>query len=278
MGEPRRLVIMPLCSADVERGRIVLECIERGSTLPGETWIAWNDTQPPPDWLAKGWPVKVYPKPLGWCGISVAIAEGFRLAMERGFEWAFKIDSDTAIIRRGWDAALIAGAPNRPVIAGAIVQVPWSIEGNAQRVMDAMAPRLGPWKVVLRDGTECPVLLVQGGLYAVNRGMLEVIEQRFGLVPQGGECYMGEDILLSQKATRAVGDKNWCYRSLAVHQPQNAGDPRVHAVHPVKLVDAMRWFCRDVLSPESLMARMEGMAAQLKLANTLNSAQAQSDS
>ncbi|HOX07516.1 MAG TPA: hypothetical protein PK280_14035 [Planctomycetota bacterium] len=239
----RRLVILPVCSRDLELARIVLQAVERGSTLPGEIWLAWNDTAPCPEDLAgPGRIIQVYPEPLGWCGISRAIGDGLRYALREGYDAAIKIDSDTAIIARGWDAALCAKLEDRPRLTGWIC--PMLID---HRLIMQAAPWAGEAvRVLSKNVARNEVVAAWGACYALSRAALQKIDAKRGLATQGREEMLYEDVLLSVKAWESGVDV-WDADGV-VHGPPNAGMAGCYVVHPVKDPAAMRWFTRDVLS------------------------------
>ncbi len=256
-----RLVVLPLCARDLSLAEIVIPCIERASTMPGELWIGWNDTNDPPAWLSgPGRVVQTFPQCLGWAGISRIIGQGFLHALQFGYDAAIKMDADTAIIRSGWDTALTQPVLSTPQTPG--------ITGHIMYVLDETGTGTPcQWQLQHCEWIgkiEWPNPLVkygyaQGGGYAMNRLCLQRIEQARGLLPRGAETSLPEDHLFTLKAG-FIGAK--VYPNGASALAHEAGSDYAYFVHPIKDPAALRWFCRDILEGD-ISAKLEKISREL---------------
>jgi hypothetical protein len=259
----RRLVVIPVYSRDVERAASVLEAVDRLSTVKGESLVVWNDSAArcPAEFIGNGRRRIEFDRELGWLGISHGIGQAFQLALDEKFDAVVKLDADTAIVRRGWDAALLAGMEGA-VQRGQIIEhclTNW-IERPAGEIPGAFADELlqamrySPalrWVRPLIGSGRWHEDHVQGGCYAFSCAALERISRFVGLIPGQEESGVGEDFLFTLRA-RAAGVRQECWPAIfsawtdkgaGVHltSARQIRDYRgAHVIHPVKDLAAMR--------------------------------------
>jgi hypothetical protein len=268
---PRRLVVLPVCAKWADHARALLGAIERLSVCPGETMILWNGSEPcPADLAGPGRIVREYPDlgghpdwpgaPLAWTAIGRWIGEALEWARSELYDWVIKLDTDTAILRRGWDAAVIGPAVQGEV-AGFMLEekvCEWAtapLDGKAgifvpqiRRLLDAGHMR---WARGHLDSAWQKNHHLQGGCYAVSRGAIDRLERSgVGIVPSEAEQTIGEDVLFSlrcrvagipQRHTQAVCSHYFprgSYHPTVARYYRDCGGAAV--IHPVKELDALR--------------------------------------
>ena len=252
----RRLVVLPACAKFAAEASVVLGAIRKASNMAGETLLIWNETgQKCPDHLrALADMVWEYPT-LGWCGIVTAIGRALLHAYKGGFDWVLKLDTDTAILRKGWDSYICADCPKDAqagtymdeTLTGGLTAKRLNEQGlfNPQLVQTARWARQYVGRGLRGWGH------IQGGCYVIGREALARIERVIGLeagdqagLPEGQN--IGEDVYLDTKCKVAgvrqvstLHARSW-YRDpkigpmLVKHVIRQRDSEGVCAVHPVK--------------------------------------------
>jgi len=250
----RRLVIMPLNAPWRALGELVARAVDELSTVPGETLLLWNDPQPAPESL-RGPGRVVWESPsYGWKGIAVGLGRAYRYALEKGFDWTIKLDTDTAILARGWDAALCHECPADAQIGTYMDEsLTGSMDAGAQDVFGLFLREHGHYcrwarGMIRRNRRGWDHL--QGGLYVFGRQAMEKIDRVVGLEADDQEVLseddrIGEDVYFDSKAKLSGVRQSDCRRVRIWFRREGASmrerfiryhrDARgVVAVHPVK--------------------------------------------
>jgi hypothetical protein len=274
--ETNRLVILPVTNKWVDNAAIILDAIDRLSTVPGRTMVLWNGDGPCPEVL-KG-PGRIIrecepltmPHPrhprmtIGWTAINRPIGEALAFALQGGFDWAIKLDTDSAILRKGWDAAILAGGSgaeqrgfyleervnewaSQPITGGGIFE---------PDMYDAMRKGAMRWARGHLRSKWIKGGHVQGGCYAVSKDALKRLEfSGVGIVPDKAEENIGEDILFSLRCRVAGIKQTHCpavvshyfpagnYHLTVVRYYRDACKAAV--IHPIKSTDDLRTLCGE---------------------------------
>lgn len=267
----RRLVVLPTNAQWAGHARAVIESVNALSSMDGETLLLWNDDAAPkcPTELSALPGVKVieYPRALGWTGINHGIGQGFARALAEGFDYAVKLDTDTAILRRGWDSAICSAAhPEEPAIIGFYLEEncrAWA--GKPLRESEGIfRPEIV--QIIRKGGLGWARRYferhqhhgdhMQGGCYALTKAALVAMDRSCGLVPAEDEAPIGEDILFSLRAKIAGLEfrHNWAalihYMPCSVsYHPEVVRFFRDHrgaaVIHPVKSLAELQALARE---------------------------------
>lgn len=250
----RRLVIIP--SDERWRGHLkaIVDAIDRLSVVPGKTLILWNAGGKAPAELKGDSRIVWEFPPLGWKGISVGLGKAYRYAVAEGYDWVVKLDTDTALLRRGWDAVICAECPPDAQLGTYMDEsMTGSMHPDAEDCRGLFNDQLRKhcrWARGMvrrhRRGWDH----MQGGIYAFGRQALERIEQIVGLGAEDQERLneeqrVGEDVYFDSKAKlsgvrqlESLQLRSW-YRLhsksiLPVHVRYHRDVRGCVAVHPVK--------------------------------------------
>jgi hypothetical protein len=276
--ELKRLVILPVTGKWVENASVLLDAIDKCSTVPGDSLILWNGVGSCPELLAGknriiwecGDMSGAHPShprsPLGWTAINRPIGEAMAWALAQGYDWAIKLDTDTAILRKGWDAALLSGASTEPEQRGFYLEEnvwDWArapLQGGGGIFEPAMYDAMRQGSMRWARGHLMAKWLkgghIQGGCYAVNRRALERLEfSGVGIVPDKAEALIGEDILFSLRC-RVAGIKQIHLNAVVSHYFPQGGyhltvaryyrdGMKAAVIHPIKDPDDLRSLCGE---------------------------------
>jgi hypothetical protein len=256
-----RLVVIPVNRTWAENARVILDTIDRASVMPGASLVIWNDRMEPPKELGgPGRVLWVYRDPLGWCGINRGIAKAFQYALSEGYDWVIKLDTDTAILRKGWDALLCAECP-KDCQAGTYMDV--TITGQ----LPSNAKGKGLFNETLAENVSWAHRMVrrqrrgwdhvQGGCYVIGAEALRRIDAVVGLgadeqEPLPEELRVGEDVYLDTKCKLAGVRQVPTLRSLSWYREPSMPELQLDQVryhrdvlgvvaeHPVKTTGHLR--------------------------------------
>jgi len=261
----RRLVVLPVNARWAQHAAAVLDTIDRASVMPGKSLVLWGDDDQPgcPDFL-RGDTREVweFPGSLGWRGISRGIAKAFLYALREKYDWVIKLDTDTAILRGGWDAVLCSECPpdtqaGTYMDASITGQIPNNSDGVADGLFNGQLAAHCRWARRFVERGLRRWDHIQGGCYVIGAKALERIERVVGLsaedqehVPE--EQRVGEDVYIDTKCKvagipqRDILQLRIWFREPRVnplteqhimHQRDSLG---VVAVHPVKDLALLR--------------------------------------
>ncbi len=265
----RRLVVLPANMRWAGHARAVLDAIDRASVVPGETMVIWNDDGVPacPEYLRGERRIVRESGSLGWCGISRGIGGAFRYALERGYDWVIKLDTDTAVLRRGWDALLCAECPSDAQLGtymdvSITGQFPDNADCLADGLFNANLKRHCRWarRYVARGLRKWDHM--QGGCYVLGREALARIDRVAGLDAGDQEDLpeperVGEDVYVDTKVKLArVPQRNslrlriWFRESGEGIRLEHVRYQRdvldVVAVHPVKDLEVLKTLAGEI--------------------------------
>jgi hypothetical protein len=210
----RRLVIMAVCEKWTQHAEVILRAIDRKSSMPGETMVIWNEgdgKRCPESLKGKGRILREYDYPLGWTGISRGLGEAYRWALGEGYDYIIKLDTDTAILVPGWDAAVCnAARANYPAQIGHLLdeyvwkwaQLPLGTGGGIfdKEILELQAKGKMRWANGRLKSFRHKTDHIQGGCYCFTRAGLARLEAVVGLVPEDCEKIIGEDVLFSLRS------------------------------------------------------------------------------
>lgn len=266
--EGKRLVIIPVNDGWVGQARVILNAIDKGSLMPGKTLVVWNDHKPcPPDLAGPTRIIWEHLGSLGWCGINRGIAHGLKYALAEGYDWVIKLDTDTAILRKGWDA-LLCGVCPLDSQTGSIMDV--SISGQFPENNDKLEDGLfrGHIRRHVRwgHGLDRQGLRrwqhVQGGCYMLGREALARIDRIVGLFTDDQEhlhetTRVGEDVYIDSKCkvSKVPQYDTLLIRSWFRHQGESLWPAHVRyhrdalgtvVAHPVKKLEDLRALAEEM--------------------------------
>jgi len=251
----KRLVVLATNLAWAKHAECVLQTIAAASTVPGETVLIWNDNKPMPSNLRMpGVTVWEYDKPLGWCGISRGFARAFQYAVAGGFDWTIKLDTDTAIICKGWDAFLCADCP-ADAQAGTYMDV--TITGQLPKepkeagLFNGVLSRTVRWAARFVSRGLRGWDHIQGGCYVIGLEALRRIDRVVGLGAEDQDALedaarVGEDVYLDTKCKLARVPQRPTLRALSWYREHGSPDVQLRQIryhrdalgvcaeHPVK--------------------------------------------
>lgn len=262
----RRLVVLPVNAANLERARAVLDAVARLSTMDGQVLVVWNDTAECPADLRLSHVVKVFEKPLGWAGISLAVAMGCRAAVDLNFDWLIKLDTDTAILTRGWDARLCSECgPDTQL--GTMVDVTLiGLLPDGMTLYNRELAENHPWAMGLINSGLRRFDHVQGGCYVLGLDAIRRLESRIGfqVADQSGipeRDHVAEDVLIDtmckvaevpQINCRAVVSWWKCPALDKKPKPEDVDHVRYHrdvhgvvVFHPCKDLRTLQMLCEE---------------------------------
>jgi hypothetical protein len=277
-----RLVVLPVSNAWVNHAAALLDTIDACSHVPGKSLVLWNGDGPCPEVLCgptriiREYPPMTGPHPnhpnmsLGWTAINRLIGEAFKYTLDKGFEWAIKLDTDTAVLRKGWDAALLAGGQQgeargfyleegvyqwaqQPLDTGGGIFTP-----DMQAALKAGSLR---WAKGYLDAGWHKGSHLQGGCYAVSREALRRMRDTgVGLVPDEAEQLIGEDILFSLRCRVAGVPQRHSGAVVSHYFPAGSYHPsvaryyrdacRASVIHPIKDLEIFQDLCREAAQCE----------------------------
>lgn len=268
----RRLVVLATNWRWQDHALAAIDAIEAASTMRGRLMLLWNDDEHPkcpPALRRKNVIVKEFPGSLGWCGISRGISYALRYAVKKGYGWVVKIDTDTAILRKGWDACLCAEcAPNEQIgtlmDAALVGQIPNNSDGLDDGLFMHSLAKFCRWSRGFVRQWRRRWDHIQGGCYVIGIEALRRIERVVGLGAQDQEALqdgerVGEDVYLDTKCKVAgvpQRDSMLCriwFRmhgtgELSIEQVRHQRD-NVGAVvlHPIKNLDTLRVLAEEIV-------------------------------
>lgn len=208
--EGKRLIILPTYSKDLEACKVVLASIAKNSVMDGEVIILWNDDKVKKCPLKNpGKNVKIfeYPKSLGWQSLAKGLADALYYAMENQYDWAIKLDSDTALLSSGWDALLCSECPPHAILCDIVSPVQSCMtlrmpplkgeEDLAENNKDLLAVYWAKGYVEQgKRGWEH----IQGGLYMFGKDALKRMDKIIGIYDCIEESSVWDDYLWDTKA------------------------------------------------------------------------------
>jgi hypothetical protein len=275
--DTNRLVILPVTNKWVDNAAIILDAIDRLSTVPGRTMVLWNGDGPCPEVLKGGdriirecepltMPHPRHPRmTIGWTAINRPIGEALAWGLGANYDWCIKLDTDVAIMRKGWDAAILTGGEgaeqrgfyleervcdwaSQPLQGGGGIFEPDMYDAMRAGAMRWARGHLrAKW---LKGGH------VQGGCYAVSKAALKRLEfSGVGIVPDKSEENIGEDILFSLRC-RVAGIKQTHTPAVVSHYfpvgnyhltvARYYRDAcKASVIHPIKSTDDLRTLCAE---------------------------------
>jgi hypothetical protein len=255
----RRLVILPCNMKWSANALPLLATISRLATMEGQTLLFWNDRDKcPPELKLPGvivWERDAYPGGRGWTAINRGIGEAMAYALAEGYDYVIKLDTDTAILRKGYDAAILAGAdPDVPEMRGFLLE-----EKVHEWARSPITTNGGIFTAEIKALLDGPMRWarghvaagwhkghhMQGGCWALTRaGMKQLAASPCGLVPTEAEHQIGEDILISLRARVANLKQTHVPAVVSHYFPTGSYDPsviryyrdcgRAAVIHPVK--------------------------------------------
>ena len=267
----KRLVVLATDLQWSKHAATVLDAIAAASTVPGETILIWNGAQSCPEALRRdNVTVWEYPAPLGWKGISRGFARAFEYAVKGKFDWTIKLDTDTAILSKGWDAALCNDCP-RDAQAGTYMDA--AITGQFPNNRDTMDDGLFngqlhklPWSSDYVERGLRKWDHMQGGCYILGLDALKRIDYVTGLDADDQDAVqevdrIGEDVYIDTKCKIARVPQKETLRariwfragrsdSIFLHHIRYQRDALgVVVCHPVKDINALRMLVDEITKP-----------------------------
>lgn len=267
----KRLVVLACNPTWVHHAQIVLGMIAQASVMPGKTVLIWNaDGVACPDALKMpGVTVWEYPQPLGRCGISRGFARAFQYALQNKYDWVIKLDTDTAIIRKGWDALLCADCP-KDAQAGTYMDA--SLTGqfptNNDKLEDGLFRGHIRNHVAWARNFERRGLRrwdhMQGGCYVIGRDALKRIDAVMGLDADDQEqltddaLRVGEDVYIDTKCKLAKVPQRETLRARIWFRPGRDESVELRhirhyrdtlgvvVVHPVKSLESLGVLAKEM--------------------------------
>ena len=266
----KRLVVLPVNGRWAHHAEILATTIAKHSTMNGDTLILWNDDAqklvPAALKAIPGVTVWEFPGSLGWCGIARGIAKALRWAVDKGYDWVIKLDTDTAIMLHGWDALLCADCP-KDSQAGTYMDV--TITGQ----LPASAGEDGLFNQKLLNSCRWARGFVasgrrgwdhiQGGCYVIGLDALKRIDEVVGLGAEDQEAIasdaerIGEDVYIDTKCKIArvpqretLRARSW-YRepnmpALMLKHARYERASGVACLHPVKDIGMLQMLAGEI--------------------------------
>jgi len=251
----RRLVVIAATGTDLDRTIAVLEAVEKLSVIDGRSVVVWNDKEPCPEKLAGPFrDIIEIDHALGWPGgMACAVGMGYELALEGNYDAIIKLDSDCAIVRRGWDASILQGIGKHEQRGFALYHgyMDWSQKKTgtvAGAFRDKFEDRFKAggmmWARGLVRSSRWHDFHIQGGCYAMSRGALERIRDAVGLVPPEEDKEIGEDYQFTARCRVSGVQQTHCPAVMSAwshHSGMHLSAARefrdfwgVSVVHPIK--------------------------------------------
>jgi len=267
----KRLIIIPTNEKWSKHAEVIVQTIKKSSLMEGDILILWNDdkiSKAPTVFNETGCIVWEYPKSLGWCGISVGIGQALRWALENRYDWVIKMDTDTAILSKGWDTIICRECPSNSQL-GSIMDV--TLNGRHANWKEEFI-RLGIFHEQLsklrwaKHYTERYLRRwdhIQGGLYVLGSKALSQIEDSTGLLnddqkPLSEVERVGEDILMDTKCKISmVPQINSQYLRIYYSEPNTPPYTIEHiryyrdhrnivAIHQVKNIEILKTLMNEI--------------------------------
>lgn len=187
-----RLIIMPVSRKWLANALVVLDAIQRLSVMPGGVLVIWNqDDEPrPPAELDSMVRTVSVGKTLGWAGITAELYRAI-LAEHLNYDWIIKLDTDTAILRKGWDALVLNQADPKGQSGSYQDRATW--EQGAQKEFFHRQLLKTVWgrrfvQVGLRGSDH-----IQGGFYVLGQEAVAKIERIAGFNARDQEGLLDEE-------------------------------------------------------------------------------------